>query len=194
MRTLSRNGVPLAILLAVAGLALSTARVEAASGNADGTYTVTVTMVEVSKDSGTTYMTVFSGSQSINIASVSAGAVAAGLVSGVTMDVGTYDRIRVTIGSTLQLKGYVNNGATTIFTDGSTFSTNGAAADAPGGTYAVSSFAIPAGSRTSTTTVSIPVQPGGAPTVSVAFDTSGVLTQSGGTPSVGAPTVTITSQ
>ena len=182
------------MLLTVVWLALGAARVEAASGNADGTYTVTVTMVEVSKDSGTTYTTVFNGSQSINIASVSAGAVAAGLVSGVTMDAGTYDRIRVTIGGTLQLKGYVNNGATTIFTDGSTFSTNGAAADTPGGTYAVSSFAIPADSRTSTQTVSIPVQPGGAPTVSVAFDTSSVLTQSGGTPSVGAPIVTVTSQ
>lgn len=166
----------------------------AASGNADGTYTVTITKVEVSQDSGTTYTTIFSGSQDINIASVNAGAVAAGLANGVTVDSGTYNRVRVTIGSTLQLKGYVNNGATTIFTDGSTFSTNGAAADTPGGTYAVSTFTIPADSRVSVNTTSINIQQGGSPTVAVAFDTSGVITQSGGTPSVGAPTVTISSQ
>ena len=169
-------------------------RAEAASGNAAGTYTITITKVEVSKDSGTTYTTIFSGSQDINIASVNAGAVAAGLANGVTVDSGTYDRVRVTIGANLQVKGYVNNGATTIYTDGTTFSTNSAAADTPGSSYAISTFTVPAASRVSVNTTSVAIQPGKSPTVDVTFDTSGVITQSSGTPSIGAPTVTVSSQ
>ncbi|MBI3324887.1 MAG: hypothetical protein HYZ92_06365 [Candidatus Omnitrophica bacterium] len=169
---------------------------QAASGDAAGTYTVTVTKVEISKDGGSTYTTLFSGSSDINIASVNAGAAAAGLVGGVILAPGTYDTIRVTIGGSLQLKGYVNNGSTTIYTNGGTdtgaFSTNTAAANTPGSDYATSTFTIPAGSRTSTSSVSIPVSPGASPTVRVTFDTSGVITQSGGIPSVGAPSVTVT--
>ncbi len=176
------------------GLLLGGELAHAASGNADGTYTVTITKVEVSKDSGTTYTTIFNGSQDINIASVDAGAVAAGLANGVTVDAGTYDRVRVTIGSTLNVKGYVNNGATTIYTDGNTFSTNIAAANTPGGTYAVSTFTIPVASRVNVNTTSITVGTGSSPTVDVAFDTSGVIIQAGGVPSIGAPTVTVTSQ
>ncbi len=176
------------------GLLLGVELAHAASGNADGTYTVTITKVEVSKDSGTTYTTIFSGSQDINIASVDAGAIAAGLANGVTVDAGTYTRVRVTIGSALKVKGYVNNGATTLYTNGVTFGVNLAAANTPGGDYAVSTFTIPANSLVNVNTTSITVQPGTSPLVDVAFDTSGVITQSGGTPSVGAPTVTVTSQ
>ena len=173
---------------------LRAGQAEAASGNADGTYTVTITKVEVSKDSGTTYTTIFSGSQDINIASVSAGAVAAGLANGVTVDSGTYVRVQVTIGASLQVKGYVNNGATTIYTDGTTFSTNSGGADTPGGNYALATFTIPVASRVSVNTTSIAIQPGNSPTVDVTFDTSGVITQAGGVPSIGAPTVTVSSQ
>ncbi len=184
----------LLISLAVSGLWLGMARAEAGSGDAAGTYTVTITKVEISKDSGAIYTTVFSGSQDINIASANAGAVAAGLASGVNVDSGTYDRVRVTIGSTLKVKGYVNNGATTIYTDGTTFSTNGAAADTPGGTYAISTFTIPVASRVNVNTTAVTVSAGGSPTVDVAFDTSSVITQAGGIPSIGAPTVTVTAQ
>ncbi len=189
------------VLVAALWLMCSVGRAEAASGDADGTYTVTVTQVEVSRDGGSTYTTVFSGSQAINIAAVNAGAVAAGLVSGATMQAGTYDSVRVTIGSTLSMKGYVNNtgAGTTLYTDG------GADADAftgvaglnntTAGDYGVSTFTIPVVNRTQTTSgLSITIDPGKAPTVSVTFNTSGVLTQSGGTPSVGPPSVTITSQ
>ena len=175
------------------------ASVEAASGDAAGTYAVTVTQVEVSKDGGATYTTVFSGSQAINIAAVNAGAVAAGLVSGAALEAGTYNTVRVTIGSTMQLKGYVNNSSTTIYTnrgsDTNGFLTNTGAANAPGSDYGISSFTVPPGSRTATTTgLSLPVAPGSAGTVKVAFDTSGVITQSSGIPFVGAPTVKISSQ
>ncbi len=175
-------------------LVMRVGQAEAASGSADGTYTVTITKVEVSKDGGTTYTTIFSGSQDINIASVNAGAVAAGLANGVTVESGTYDRVRVTIGATLQVKGYVNNGATTIYTDGTTFSTNVGGANTPGGNYAVSTFTIPVASRVSVNTTSIDIQPGKSPTVDVTFDTSSVITQAGGVPSIGAPTVTVSSQ
>ena len=171
--------------------------VEAASGDADGTYTVTVTKVETSQDGGTTFTTIFSGSQDINIASVSAGAVAAGLASGATLDVGTYNTIRVTIGSTLKAKGFVNNAGNTVFTnggtDGSASSTNGGVTDTPGSTYAISTYTIPAANRTSTTSgLSMVVQVGKSPAVTVKFDTSGVLSVIGGGVVPGAPAVTIT--
>lgn len=171
--------------------------VEAASGDADGTYTVTITNVEASQDGGTTYTTIFSGSQDINIASVSAGAVAAGLASGAALDVGTYNTVRVTIGATLRAKGYVNNAGSTVFTnggtDGSASSTNGGVTDTPGATYAISTYAIPAANRTNTTSgLSMVVQIGKSPTVTVQFDTSGVLSVVGGGIVPGAPLVTIT--
>ena len=174
---------------------------EAASGAADGTYTVTMTLIEVSKDGGATYTTLFSGSQAVNIASASAGATVAGLASGVTLEPGTYNTVRVTLGSTLLLKGYVNFGTTTIYTnnDADGFDNNsGSGADRTDNgptAYAVSTFTIPAADRTQTLTgLSLPVSPAGTKTCIVTFNTAGVLTQSGGTPSVGAPSVSISSR
>ena len=187
------RGVALVAICSVMGLR----GVEAASGDADGTYTVTVTKVEASKDGGTTYTTIFSGSQDINIASVSVGAVAAGLASGAVLDVGTYTIIRVTIGSTLRAKGYVNNAGNTVYTnggtDGSASSTNGGVLNTPGADYAISTYTIPAANRTNTTSgLSITVQVGTSPTCTVKFDTSGVLSVIGGGVVPGAPVVTIT--
>ena len=185
------------VALVVVCWAVGTRGVEAASGDADGTYTVTITKIEASKDGGTTYMTIFSGSQDINIASVSAGAVAAGLASGASLDVGTYNIIRVTIGATLRAKGYVNNAGNTVYTnggtDGSASSTNGGVLNTPGADYAVSTYTIPAANRTNTTSgLSIVVQVGKSPTCTVKFDTSGVLSVVGGGLIPGAPSVTIT--
>lgn len=170
----------------------------AVSGNADGTYTVTVTKIEASKDAGTTYVTLFSGSQAINIAAANAGATAASLVSGTALAPGTYTVIRTTMGATLSVKGYINISGSTWYTDGGAdtgaFSSN-AGNDTPGGDYAISTFTIPAEFRTNTdTSVSITVRGGGVgPTANIAFDTSNVITNSGGLPSVGGPTVTVTS-
>lgn len=179
-------------------LAWAVAEALAASGDADGTYTVTITQVEISSDNGATYATIFSGSQLINIAAANAGAVAASLGAGAKPTPGTYNRVRVTLGANLLLKGYVNNGATTIYTNGATdsagFTTNAAAANTPGSTYATSTFTIPAASRTATLTTSFVIAGSGASRkVRVAFDTSGVITQAGGIPSVGAPSVSVTS-
>lgn len=170
---------------------------QAASGDADGTYTVTITLVEISKDGGTTYTTLFSGSKAINIAAANAGAVAAGLASGVALPPGAYNRLRVTLGSTLQIKGYVNNGDATgtLYTnnDADGFDLNTSAINTPGSDYAVSTLSIPEANRVSTMTPSITVPAEGSPaTVQINFDTTGVLTASGNTPSLGAPTVTIT--
>ncbi len=177
---------------------LLTGTAYAASGNAAGIYTVTITKTEISNDGGATYQTVFSGSTSINIASVNAGSLAASLASGVILAPGTYNRVRCTIGSAILFKGYVNNGSTTIYTSGGTdsgaFSTNLATSDTPGTDYATSTFTVPAASRTAAQVVTIVVSAGGtAPTVRVAFDTSSVLSQTGGIPSLSPPTVTITS-
>ena len=183
--------------MVVACWGLGARGVEAASGDADGTYTVTITKVEASKDGGTTYTTIFSGSQDINIASVNASTVAAGLASGAVLDVGTYDTIRVTIGSTLRAKGFVNNAGNTVYTnggtDGSASSTNGGVSNAPGADYAVSTYTIPAANRTNITSgLSLVVQIGKSPTCTVKFDTSGVLSVVGGGVVPGAPSVTIT--
>ena len=185
------------LVLVMACWAVGLRAVEAVSGAADGTYTVTITKVEVFKDGGTTYTTIFSGSQAINIASVNAGAVAAGLASGAALDVGTYDTVRVTIGATLLAKGYVNNAGNTVYTnggtDGSGSSTNGGVSDTPGSGYAISTYTIPAANRTNTTGgLSIVVQVGKSPTCTVKFDTSGVLSVVGGGVVPGAPVVTIT--
>ena len=175
-------------------------RAEAASGAADGTYTVTITLIEVSKDGGATYTTLFSGSQAVNIASASAGATVAGLASSVALEPGTYNTVRVTLGASLLLKGYVNFGTTTIYTnndaDGFDNNSGGGADRTDNGStaYAVSTFTIPTVNRTQTLTgLSLSVSPASPRTCTVVFNTASVITQSGGTPSVGAPSVSISS-
>lgn len=187
------------------GLVIGPGRTEAASGDADGTYTVTVTKVEMSKNGGATYTTVFEGSRSINIASANAGAVAAGLVSGVILEPGVYDTVRVTIGPTMQFKGYVNNdnGTDTLYTDGDTetgsgesTSNNAGVLNTSGAGYAASTYTIPEANRTETDTgLSLKVETGKAMVVDIAFDTTGTATENAPNTIIpGDPTVTITSQ
>lgn len=162
----------------------------AVSGAADGTYTVTVTKVEISKDLGTTWITIFSGSRSINIASVSAGAAAASLANGASCEVGTYERVRVTLGPDLVIKGYVNDGGTTFYTNGTTFggiagNDNTTAAD-----YTTSTVTIPVANRVQLYTgLSIVILQGKGPKLTVTFDTTGVIAAG---PTVNPPTVTLT--
>ncbi len=180
-------------LLVVAGSAC------AASSDADGTYTVTMTKIEISTD-GSAFVTVFSGSSAVNIASASAGATVAGLVSGASVPPGTYNTVRVTLGANLLVKGYRNISSRTYYTQGGT-DTNGftsVAGDDQASSqsnYTISTFTIPAGNRLNTLTIpSFTVKEGGAPnTVNVSFDTSGVITEVNSAPSVGAPTVSVTS-
>lgn len=185
---MSARDAGLNVLAVVWSTCFSLAMAEAGSGDADGTYTVTITKIEVSTDQGTTYTTVFSGSQAINIASVGANTVAAGLVSGASLDAGTYDRLRVTIGDTLQLKGFRNTGGgATDYTNGTTFNT--VAGDSAGSDYAVSSFTIDAANRVQTFTISIVVKPGGSPRCTVKFDTQSVI---GAGYTISPPAVSVT--
>lgn len=182
------------------GVLVAAGEVWAVSGDADGTYTVTITKIELSKNGGANFTTVFEGSQAVNLRAVNAGAVAAGLVSGMTLEQGTYDTVRTTIGQNLLLKGYVNNAGagTSIYTnggtDGAAFTTLAGLDNTTAADYSIATFTIPAASRTqSFGGFSIAVQPGQAHTVTVTFGTAGVITQAGGIPSVGAPSVTVTS-
>jgi hypothetical protein len=174
-------------------LFLSPVDAKAVSEAADGTYTVTITKIELSKDSGATYTTVFEGSSAVNIAAVNAGAVAAGLVSGKALDPGAYNAIRVTLGSDLLVKGYINNGAGTDYTDGTTFSNNSAANDTPGTDYAISTFTIPSNQlvQTDTSTFSMVLKEGSASTATVSFNTATVIIAG---PGVGPPSVAYSSK
>ena len=173
---------------------------QAASGDADGTYTVTITKIEISTN-GTNFFTVFSGSQAVNIASASAGASVAGLVSGASVPPGTYTTVQVTLATNLLLKGYRNISGSTWYTQGGT-DTNGftsvAGTDQASGqsNYTISTFTIPAGNRVNLITLnpSFTVKDDDAPkTVNVSFDTSGVITEVNSAPSVVAPTVSVSS-
>jgi hypothetical protein len=171
----------------------------AATGDGGGqVYKITITTIEMSSDSGSTYQTVFSGSQEIDIAAANAGAVAASLVSGVTLPAATYNRVRVTIGGTLNAKGYVNISGLTYYTDGGTdagaFTAVAGNDNPPSSGFTESAFTIPVANRTSIDAVSIVVTSTSSSTVQVAFNTAGTFVNSGGLPSVGAPTVTITTR
>lgn len=188
------------VLLGV--LALGTIA-EAGTTDADGIYTVTITQIELSKDSGASYTTVFSGSQAVNIASANAGATVAGLVSAVELAAGTYDRVRTTLSATLLAKGYVNNGANTSYTDGGTETGAGESTSLIAGNnnttaadYAASTYTIPEVNRVNVVTFNSPVtvSKGTEKTCIVSFDTSGVLSLSGGAVVPGAPLVTVASR
>jgi hypothetical protein len=200
-----RSVTPVIGWAVLVGVVICPHRAAAASGDADGTYTVTVTKVEMSKDGGTTYTTVFQGSQAINIASANAGAVAASLVSGVTLEPGVYNTVRTTLDGTMQFRGYVNNdnGTDTLYTDGGTetgsgesTSNNAGALNTPGSGYAASTYTIPVANRVGTDTgLSLVVEAGRSMVVDIAFDTAGTASESA--PNViipGAPTITITSR
>lgn len=158
-------------------------------------YGVTITKIEVSQDEGATYLTRFAGQCDVNLVTEAAGRVVAGLTSGDPLPAGTYNRLRITLGPTLYLKGYLNY-------NGATFSTNGGADDhgyeanlaglnAPGDSYAVSAFTIPEASRTFEQAITLSISAASAPPL-VTFDLSGTITQTSGNPTVNAPVVTVT--
>lgn len=187
------------VLLAVVVLSPSLAEAacpNATTGNAD-VYNVTVRMIEFSTD-GTNFVTAFQGSTVIDIASVAAGSTAAGLVSGGAVPPGNYTNIRVTIGSTVGVRGFVNNGGTTVYTDGGTDAaafTGVGGNNSPGTDCATSTFTVPANTRVSTDAVSFTVNPADGPpssTVTISFDTSTVIATDGAGATLNEPVVTMT--
>lgn len=198
---LSKFSMCLCLMGSIVGITSGVPVSFAASGDADGTFTIDMTKIEISSDSGATYTTIFEGNTSVNIASGSAGAAIASLIQDVTLKNGLYDCVRATIGSTLLFKGYVNDpdAVTTIYTDGDSDDdafTGIAGLDGPGGDYAVSAFTIDAAQRIQVTcSLSIEIAGGASPpTVVVNIDANGVLTQSGGVPSIGNPNVVCSSR
>ncbi len=93
----------------------------AATGDAD-TYTVTMKKVELCTSSACSSPTVVaSGSQAVDIASLSAGSDAASFGSTTGLPMGTtFTHLRVTIDRTFTISGTVTDGANTCSTDGST--------------------------------------------------------------------------
>ena len=170
---------------------------QAASGDPDGVYGVIITKIELSKDSGKSYLTCFEGYSDVNLIAASAGRSITRLIFSAPLAQGVYNRTRVTLGQKLYLQGYVNDGNTTIFTNGDNegkgYELNAASADTPGSTYSVSAFTIPEDQRSYEYMINISV---GAkpPALHAAFDLSGVITQAGGIPSVGIPSVTVTKE
>jgi hypothetical protein len=185
------------------GLLAAWPGVEAGTTDADGTYTVTITQIEISKDAGANYATLFSGSQAVNIASENAGATVAGMASGVELDAGSYDRARVTLDATLLAKGYVNSGGSTFYTDGGTETGAGESTSQIAGLnnttaadYAVSTYTIPVADRTQVVTFTSPVtvNKDNPRTVIVTFNTAGVLSLNVVVVVPGAPSVSVSSR
>ncbi|OGX39692.1 MAG: hypothetical protein A3C53_05580 [Omnitrophica WOR_2 bacterium RIFCSPHIGHO2_02_FULL_68_15] len=172
-------------------MALAVAPAWAASGDPEA-YGVTITRIELSKDGGASYVTRFEGYADVNLAAPGVGAPIADLGKDTPLPKGTYNRLRVTLGPTLYLKGYVNHGGATLFTNGGAdlvgYETNAAAANAPGATYAVSSVTIPNTARTFEQAIDIHVG-STMPALHLAFDLTGLITQTAGVPAVSAPAV-----
>ncbi len=80
-------------------------------------YRVTVRRMEISKDSGQTWVTLGSGDLTFNIASANAGAVVGSYASNANIDAGTYNKMRATVSRTFAVRGNMlqdagaNNGA-----------------------------------------------------------------------------------
>ena len=94
---------------------------QAATGTAD-TYTVTMKKVELCSDMNCSSATVVgTGSQAVDIASLSAGAAAGAFASTTGLTVGTsYNHLRVTLNRTFTISGTVTDSSDTCTTDGST--------------------------------------------------------------------------
>lgn len=95
-------------IILVTGLIVELASQEALAALGTPTvYRVTVRRIEISKDGGTTWVTVGSGDLTFNIASANAGAVVGTYVSNATVDAGTYNKMRATISRTYTLRGSI---------------------------------------------------------------------------------------
>lgn len=70
-------------------------------------YQVTVNRIEISKDSGATWVTVGSGSLIFDIASSNAGAVIGNYCANNNIEAGTYDKIRATVSRTFAVRGSI---------------------------------------------------------------------------------------
>ena len=116
-------------------------------GNADGTYIVTISKIEISQDNST-WITLGEGAQQFNIASLTVGTDFSNYVSNTSITAGTYKYVRVTVSRTIQIKGSGTNGGNVYYTTAATVSLGGgslgiASAANDNTNYATSTIVIP---------------------------------------------------
>ncbi|HEV8540670.1 MAG TPA: hypothetical protein VGQ60_05860 [Nitrospiraceae bacterium] len=130
----------LLIILAIA-LNLSASPAEAQLTGTPDIYRVTINNFEISSNNGTSYTEIGTGGLTFNIAAASAGAtVGAYFSSGSPLSASTtYNRMRVTISCTFQLRGCVGALCTQAGTD-----QDGGAAPAVEGSFAIPVSQVPA--------------------------------------------------
>jgi hypothetical protein len=75
-----------------------------AGSEVNGTYTVTIKKIEISKD-GTNWVTLGEKTQSFNIASQSIGATIGSYISNTSIPIGTYNYLKITQSRTITIKG-----------------------------------------------------------------------------------------
>jgi hypothetical protein len=160
-------------------------------------YNVTVKMVELSPDGGTTWVVIGSGDQSMDIADVDAGAKAADYVSGADLPYGTYTTMRTTISSTFGLRTPLaglngeaggNYAGTPLFTSGSPsagcFNCTNVAGDVgtvdiaiPAGTVMPAGMTLDAvaGTITILQDLNVTASPDQNPVIRISFDVSTAL-------------------
>ena len=100
-----------ALLVTAAAISFS----QDATGRPD-LYEITLKKIEFSTDNGTTWTTLKEADLTFNLTDINAGAIAGRYISGGTLPVGTYNRVRVTVGCTMRLQGTLTNGGVTYST------------------------------------------------------------------------------
>lgn len=116
-------------------------------GNADGTYIVTISKIEISQNNST-WITLGEGAQVFNIASLTVGTDFSNYVSNTSITAGTYKYVRVTVSRTIQIKGSGTNSGNVYYTTAATVSLGGgslgvASAANDNTNYATSTIVIP---------------------------------------------------
>ncbi|NCO74356.1 MAG: hypothetical protein COW11_06535 [Candidatus Omnitrophica bacterium CG12_big_fil_rev_8_21_14_0_65_43_15] len=116
-------------------------------GNADGTYIVTISKIEISQDNST-WITLGEGAQQFNIASLTAGTDFSNYVSNTSITAGAYKYVRVTVSRAIQIKGSGTNSGHVYYTTAATVSVDGgslgvASAADDNTNYAIATIVIP---------------------------------------------------
>lgn len=102
------------VFVFILSCSLAFAYISGTTQNSISKYEVTVTKVEFSKDGGSSWHTVFEGSETMDIASVDFDAKVKTFVSGFSLEEGTYTKCRLTVSGTFVINGSV------IYSDGET--------------------------------------------------------------------------
>ena len=116
-------------------------------------YVVTLKSCDISKDAGTTWISLWTTDKTLNIASIATPGKAGDFAANVPLVPGTYNRIRCTVSKTMQIRGTVSFG-------GSTYYTKNAATDSTTAPAEISTVDIPVGDVTGTYTINVVITAG----------------------------------